>query len=216
MPIWGEWKITWRQVAPPILILLGLACAAYTVSSCLRRDRSGIVANREQIRFYLSQLGSTDAATRAAAARLLGEQNDPSVIPELRKLLPDPDPRVVGAACGALGELGDAASTDAIFSHISDDNPSLAAGAAQGLGALRCEKAVDPLLGHLQSPDAELRRAAIVALGRIGGPAAVKALEAIRADPCQGLDPPPSDSERDRLAAAVEEALARLAPPEDK
>ena len=100
-------------------------------------------------------LKDSDAAKRAAAARLLGEIGAPAkeAVPDLVDALKDPEPVVRQNAAKALGDIG----------------PSSIA-------------AVGPLIGLLGDHDWQIRRAAAYALGRIGSPEAEKPLKAARKD----------------------------------
>ena len=210
MPIWGGREITWRQVLPPVLAAAAVACLAYALHGCLRGNGSEIVRRRERLEFYLQQLSMSDVATRAEAARQLGEHGDPTAIEALRPLLGESDPRIVGAACAALGNLGDKESTEASVKLLSHQNAAVTAGAAEGLGALGSKEAVEPLVQLLGTRDAGTRLAVIVALGRIGESSAAVALKRLKPNPCLGLDPQPAGGERPRFEQALAEALEKL------
>jgi len=210
MPIWGESKITWRQVLPPVLGAVAIACSVYVFHSCRSKGSAGAVRNSEQYRYYMGQIDSPDAATRAAVTRLLGELGEPAAVDAIRKRLQDDDPRVVGAACEALGRLGDRESTETLFKHLDDQNPAIVAGAVDGLGALRYQPAVEPILAFLKSPNSRVRLAAVTALGLIGDKAALQPLQDLKLDPCAGLHPEPPEEERTRFSEAVGEAVDKL------
>ena len=90
MPIWGEWKITWRQVLPPVLISIAIGCAAYTVYSCRSADRSGHFTEDEQLELCLQQLSSNDVGKRLAAIHNLRDLGNPAAREALERLKPDP------------------------------------------------------------------------------------------------------------------------------
>ena len=208
MPVWGDYRITWRQILPPAAVVVAVVAVAFTVRSC--RDDQGSVNRREQHDFYLQQLGNPDPAMVAQAVRRIGEYGDPKDSDRLRPKLDDRDPRVVGAACEALGRLGDATAKDRILAGLGSGKPAVAAGAAAGAGALELNEAVEPLSGLLKSSNHRVRLAAIVALGDIGDAKAITALERLEADPSSGIRGTLPDEQRAELAEAVGKALATL------
>lgn len=208
MPIWADHRITWRQVLPPVAVVLALLGVLYAVRSC-RGDRAN-VNRREQQKFYLEQLGNPDAAMVAQAMRRLGEYGDATVGERLRPKLDDADPRVAGAACEALGRLGDAGAKDKILAGLRSRQPALAAGAAAGAGALKLAEALDPLTTLLRSSVYTVRVAAVEALGTLGDERAIAALERLEKNPASGLSAALTDDQRADLAEAVAAALATL------
>lgn len=212
MPIWGEKDqgLNWRRVLPPALAVVAVACVGYLVYSCSGRSNPNIVRTSEQMEFYLSQLDSNDPLTRASAVRVIAQPGDPRALAEIRKRLEDEDGRVVAAACAALASLDDRDSVDAILSLLGSQDLATVVGAIEALGVFREQRAVTPLLGLLRSPRAALRLPAIVALGKIGDASAVASLQVLKGDPCWGLKPESSKTERAGFRKAVTEALAAL------
>ena len=208
MPIWGDVRITWRQVLPPVAVIVAIVCAAFAARLWFA-DEAG-VAQDEQYRYYMQQLENPDPAMVAKAIERLGDLGEAEAIEPIRPKLDHADPRVVGAACGALGKLGDEAATDRILAALSHGNPIVAAGAAAGAGGLKLEQATEPLIGLLDSQNVYVRLAAVEALGAIGGSKALPALERLEARPAAGLRPAPGDDQRAALAEAVGKALASL------
>jgi HEAT repeat protein len=210
MPIWGEHKITWRQVLPGAIVAAALVCLGFTVHSCVRRERRRISTDTE-FEFYRKRLESSDPDAVAGAIRLLGERGIRKALPLIRPKLASDDPRVKAAACAAVGRLGDQESADALLSALQHPDRRVQAGSAEGLGALRETRAVQPLLKLLDTADADTRYATIVALGEIGDPAATERLKALAANPTAGLDPARAGQLRDRIQAALDAALEKLA-----
>lgn len=209
MPVWGDHKITWRQVLPPAAVVLAIVSVAVAVLMWAGGDRVD-VGREERYQFYLKQLANPDPAMVAKAVERLGDLGKPEAIEALRPKLADTDPRVAGAACGALGKLGDATATDKILAGLRSRTPHLAAGAAAGAGGLKLTEAVDPLVSLLRRADLRVRLAAVEALGAIGDSKALAALERLEANPAAGLQPQPADDERQTLADALAKALAAL------
>jgi len=209
MPVWGEHKITWRQVLPPAAVVLAIASVAAAMFLWTGGDRVD-VNREEQYQFYLQQLANLDPAMVAKAIERIGDFGKPEAVETLRPKLEDKDPRVVGATCGALGKLGDATASDKILAGLRSRNPHLATGAAIGAGGLKLTQAVEPLVSLLARPSLRIRLTAIEALAAIGDKKAIAGLETLEADPAGGLKPPPADDERQALAEAVGKALATL------
>lgn len=101
-------------------------------------------------------LKTGDPATRASAARILGELGPKAkeAVPALAEAMKDADPGVRRNAATSLGQMG-AAAVDAV-------------------------PAIVPALGEASW---ETRKAAATALGAIGDPSAEKPLKAARKDP---------------------------------
>lgn len=151
-----------------------------------------------------------DPDVRAAAAHALGDLGVRSAAPVLISLLDDPSSFVRDAAGEALGKIGDRAAVAALVQRLDpgpaagqSNSPGLVVGdnqtalpdwvrheraardiaAVRALGALRDPSAVGPIVDRgLGSGDIELRIASAVALGKIGGAAAVPALERVLQD----------------------------------
>ncbi|MGI5170854.1 HEAT repeat domain-containing protein [Spirillospora sp. CA-253888] len=71
-----------------------------------------------QVTFFLREIGSTDPARRAAAAKGLGRV--PGHADRLAALAGDPDPQVRAAAAAGLGRQGDAAPVEPLLMLCSD------------------------------------------------------------------------------------------------
>jgi len=210
MPIWGERRLTWRQILPPAAVVVAIVAVGLAIHHYRALSNPGFVRRREEFKFYMARLHDPEPSTRAAAARLLGEVGDPRAIPEIRKLLSDDDPRVVGAACAALGKLGDTDSAAKLLEDLDSDEPAIVAGAVEGLGELGASEAAPRILPLLDSREKDVRLTAIVALGKLGDPTALDALEKLRPAPWEGLDDNLTDDERERFQGALEAAIAQL------
>jgi len=127
-------------------------------------------------------LGSSDAATRASAARLLGLARTKEASDALLAALADPDAAVRLAAAEALGRIADPANSSALMVMIEHPDEQVRLGAARALGLMRSEAAVEPLRAMLMNGEGGAVTVAAQALGRIGTPAATDALLAALAD----------------------------------
>jgi len=208
MPVWGDYRITWRQILPPAALVVAAIAAVFTVRSC--SDDRHDVTLREQREVYRLQLQNPEPGMVAQAVRRLGEIGEPEDVERLRPFLDREEPRVVGAALEALGCLGDEAAKEKILDGLRSSEPEIAAGAASGAGALELGEAVEPLSKLLSSRHFDVRLAAIRALGALGDAKAIAALEGLEARPAAGLRGEPTDDERAALAEAVGKALASL------
>lgn len=211
MPIWGKpGGLTWRQIVPPLAVVLALACVAYTLYRCGRQPRLG---ERQQLKHHLRQLSHSDPGMVAVAAKVLGGLGFPEAIGPLRKRLDSDDPRVRGAVCAALGKLGAQASAEAILKNLDHEDWTVVEGAAEGLGALRHKPAVEPLTRLLDASRPSVRLAVIQALGQIGDPAALPALGKRQQAPTAGLEGDPPEDLLERIRTALDEAIQSLNQP---
>jgi len=134
----------------------------------------------------ITALGSRDARTRAAAARLLGAMGPvpPAGLDALERLLKDTDRVARVQAAAALWKLDRRTKTTLpVLIEAAADRDSLVRGlTVEALGAMGPEAgpAVPALVSVLRDENYMTRRAAAAALGRIG-PAAREAIPALRA-----------------------------------
>lgn len=70
----------------------------------------------------LSAVAATNEDTRYWSVKLLGQSNEPKVIPSLLECLHDPAPAVRVAACQALGTLGDKRALAPLMALLADAN----------------------------------------------------------------------------------------------
>ena len=138
----------------------------------------------------LQQLKSSNAESRAKAARKLGAAKHRKAVPYLLRHLEDEEQAVRLAVIDALGETGHAASAEPIASALANlpkrlkSGPSKAGGGSEAAEYEALAKAlskvgssaVKPLLRLLGSEDPEPRRWAAFALGLIKDPQTVDPL----------------------------------------
>ncbi len=137
------------------------------------QDSSYTAPEREQV--LLAVLRSeAPAAEKAVACKLLAIHGSGSAVPDLAKLLPDP--QLSSWAQIAL-EAIPGPEADAALRNATDLlEGQLLVGTINSIGVRRDANAVDVLTARLQDEDAEVASAAAVALGHIGNEAATKSL----------------------------------------
>jgi HEAT repeat protein len=161
-------------LAASFVMAAGLATAA---------DDAGTSTEREQQ--LLSVLRSdAPAADKAITCKKLAIDGSSAAVPELAKLLSDP--QLSSWARIAL-EAIPGAEADAALREAADSlQGTLLVGMINSIGVRRDAQAVDALSKRLQDSDAEVASAAAVALGRIGNDDATKSLrDALAAAPAK-------------------------------
>lgn len=109
----------------------------------------------------LPLLSDKDSEVRAQSAQVLGNARYPASS-ALRRLLDDPEPRVVLFGLLALSKIPDTQNVGAIVACIekrSKDDPSLRHGAVMALASSADEKTLDQLISH---PSAAVRLASVL------------------------------------------------------
>jgi HEAT repeat protein len=126
---------------------------------------------------YLAVLRSdAPAAEKALACKGLAIYGGKDAAPALAPLLADE--QLASWARIALQSIPDPAADDALREALGKLQGRLAIGVINTIAVRRDAKAADGLIKRLNDADREVASAAAVALGRLGGPAAVKTLEA--------------------------------------
>jgi cyclophilin family peptidyl-prolyl cis-trans isomerase/HEAT repeat protein len=142
---------------------------------------------------------STDALSRAFAARGLGALKDASALDTLAELARDADETVAVSALRAIGAIGDARGVAPVAAHLGNTNLTLVTEALRALATLpadpRLRARVVPYLGH---EDVAVRAAAFPALVRTDRDEFALVLS--------GLDPDRSWFVRASLATALGDA----------
>ena len=162
---------TTRQITHYVVLLAALIVMA--ASSARAADDSSTVLEKENA--LLAVLRSDGpAADKALACKNLAIYGSNDAVPELAKLLPDP--QLSSWARIALEAIPGAAADEALRTATDSLQGTLLVGTINSIGVRRDANAVDLLTARLQDKDSDVASAAAVALGRIGNAAATKSL----------------------------------------
>ena len=123
----------------------------------------------------------TTPAEKALACKNLAIYGSAQAVPDLEKLLPNP--QLSSWARIALEAIPGEAADEALRRAAAELKGRLLIGTINSIGFRRDAKAVDSLTAKLQDTDAEVASAAAVALGHIGNAAATASLRGALATP---------------------------------
>ncbi|MDX1565116.1 MAG: HEAT repeat domain-containing protein [Phycisphaeraceae bacterium] len=137
-----------------------------------RRPRqSAAEKSRQQIEHAARIIHSPEVSeeTAARAVDRLAYHKD-AALPELRKLLDDPRPKVRIKAVLAVGRVGERSDGDRLARLLRTD-PLLGvrSWAAHGLGRLRAEQHMGALIDGLMDPEVRVRQMSYKAIGELTG-----------------------------------------------
>jgi HEAT repeat protein len=121
---------------------------------------------------------STDPVVVAAAARSLGEADDPRACGVLRRLCLSNSPLIAVAAVETLGRLSHPDKIDAILQATSHAHSEVVKAAILALETVSDPRALGPIGQALTHPEWDVRRLAADCLGRFGGDEAARLLRA--------------------------------------
>ena len=153
-----------------------LLAAVIAVSANSARGFDGPDTSPEKEKELLAVLRSdASPAEKAIACKGLAIHGSAAAVPDLAKLLPDP--QLSSWARIALEAIPGDASDDAFRKAADSLEGRLLVGMINSIGVRRDAKAVDSLTSKLSNTDAEVASAAAVALGHIGNAAATKSLK---------------------------------------
>ena len=135
----------------------------------------------------VAALRDEDAFVRATAAKLVGDQDDPSLSGFLARVLrEDPDALVRKRACQALAETAGDEAGPALISALRDPDSLVRLEAIKGAKKIAPGQGSSRLAELLaEDPMWEVRVRAASALGLCGDPAAGEALRAALTDPVE-------------------------------
>ncbi|HUP20009.1 MAG TPA: HEAT repeat domain-containing protein [Gemmatimonadota bacterium] len=151
-------------------------------------DKGAGMSSRERataVAALIPTLRDGNADVRQAAARGLGELEDPRAVAALmRALRTDPDAGVRQMAAWALGEIEDARAVPALGEAVRGDaDAGVREMAVWALGEIESPGAIEYLRTAMRDSSPKVRTKAVWALGEIEDPGAVPALtEALRDD----------------------------------
>ncbi|HEX5004847.1 MAG TPA: M56 family metallopeptidase [Gemmatimonadales bacterium] len=124
----------------------------------------------------IAALSDPDMNVRIAAARSLGNLEDPRAIPALITATRDGNAKLRSAAFDALSNFEDPRIVEPMITALKDPDAEVRERAANTLGNLENTRAVQPLIGALADSSAGVREAAARSLGDLRDPAAAPAL----------------------------------------
>ncbi|MEO2013786.1 MAG: HEAT repeat domain-containing protein [Fuerstiella sp.] len=164
---------TTRQFTRSAVLLVALLAVATTSA----RAFDGPDTSPEKEKELLAVLRSdAPAAEKALACKKLAIHGSPAAVPDLAKLLPNP--QLSSWARTSLEAIPGEASDQALLAASELLEGRLQIGMINSIGFRRNANAVDSLTAQLQNSDADVASAAAVALGHIGNAAATKSLQA--------------------------------------
>jgi HEAT repeat protein len=134
-------------------------------------------ANKAAAKDLLPLLEDKNWFVRSAALEGLGLLRDPSVGPDVQRLLDPSDPYICARAASLLGEINFAPATDSLQKLLAADDDQVKRAAATALGMLKVQAAEDPLTALLKDDSFAVRAAAASALGKLGDHKAESAVE---------------------------------------
>ncbi|MEK6261074.1 MAG: HEAT repeat domain-containing protein [Planctomycetota bacterium] len=159
----------------PLTRFAACLAALVVMSATSARAADAIGASPEKEQEQLAILRSdAPSADKAIACKKLAIDGSSESVPDLAKLLSDP--QLSSWARIALEVIPGAAADEALRKAAESLEGRLLVGTINSIGIRRDANAVDALIGRLQDQDADVASAAAVALGRIGNAAATKSL----------------------------------------
>lgn len=179
-----------------------LALFLFTTAPLFAADPIKVSAEKENEALAVLK-SEAPAADKALACKKLAIDGSAASVPELAKLLPDP--QLQSWARIALEAIPGPEADEALRKATDSLQGRLLIGVINSLGVRRDSKAVEQLAKRLEDKDADVASAAAVALGRIGDAAAVKSLrEALPNSP-----KPVNSAVAEGLILCAEERLAK-------
>ena len=150
-----------------------LVTLVMVATSARAADAVKVSPEREQEQLAILR-SDAPAADKAIACKKLAIDGSSESVPDLAKLLSDP--QLSSWARIALEVIPGAAADEALRTAAESLEGRLLVGTINSIGIRRDANAVDALIARLQDQDADVASASAVALGRIGNAAATKSL----------------------------------------
>lgn len=174
----------------------------FLTSPLLAADPIKVSAEKEKEALAVLK-SDAPTADKAIACKKLAIDGSAECVPELAKLLPDP--QLQSWARIALEAIPGPEADAALRQAATSLEGRLLIGVINSLGIRRDAKAVDQLAKKLEDKDAAVASAAAVALGRIGDAAAIKTLR----DALPNSPKPVNSAVAEGLILCAEERLAK-------
>ena len=127
-------------------------------------------------------LGDKNEGIRGAAARVMYEIKDPSVVDMLIEALEDENPLVRSSAAKVLGWKRDMRATEGLARALRDESPRVRESAVMALLYVGDVRGVEPLIASLGDAAPDVRKEAARALGWLKDGRAVEPLIALLGD----------------------------------
>ncbi len=162
---------TTRHFIRSVVLLVGIDCRGRHLGPTADDPNSSAEKETELLAVLRSD---APAAEKAITCKKLAIYGSSAAVPELAKLLPNP--QLSSWARIALEAIPGEAADEALRAATDSLEGKLLVGTINSIGVRRDADAVDLLTTRLQDSDAEVASAAAVALGRIGNDAATKSL----------------------------------------
>lgn len=141
-------------------------------------------------RILVDLAGGDPEWLRDRAVSALTNLQEPSILPEILKLLASPRPEIRrGAFCVYLGNAGEAPDPKPVAAMLSDPDPGLRGLAAGTLGMLQAKEEAEAVGKLLADPSGEVRLMATHALALLGHRASIPAIAKLLDDPDPGVPP---------------------------
>ena len=158
---------------PFIRFAVCLLVLVMVATSARAADAIGVSPEKEQEQLAILR-SDAPSADKAIACKKLAVDGSSDSVPDLAKLLSDP--QLSSWARIALEVIPGAAADEALRKATESLEGRLLVGTINSIGIRRDTNAVDSLIARLQDNDPEVASAAAVALGRIGNAPATKSL----------------------------------------
>ena len=155
-------------------LFVALATLGLVASSTLRADDRQEAARAKELELIAILRGDGAPADKAIACKRLAVYGSAASVPELAKLLADP--QLASWSRIALEAIPGPASDEALANAAVKLEGNLLVGVINSIGVRRTELATDSLVSFLTNQDAEVASASAVALGHIGNAKAIDSL----------------------------------------